>query len=80
MAASLPIVCSDMGPMPQVLHDGGIYFDPYDNKDIANAIMALLQSPEQRWQMALANRRRAVEYSWDKCAADTFSFITECIP
>ena len=80
MAASLPVVCSNMGPMPQVLQDGGIYFNPYDSKNLERAILASIESPEQRWQMALANRRRAVNYSWEKCAANTFSFITECIP
>ena len=28
MAAALPIACSDRGPMPEILGDAGIYFDP----------------------------------------------------
>ena len=30
MAIGLPIACSDRGPMPEVLRDGGVYFDPED--------------------------------------------------
>ena len=28
MASGLPIACSDRGPMPEILRDGGTYFDP----------------------------------------------------
>ena len=28
MAASLPIACSNRGPMPEILKDAGIYFNP----------------------------------------------------
>lgn len=79
MAASLPVVCSKMGPMPEVLQDGGLYFDPYNGADMEQAIAAAIAAPELRWQMALTNRRRALNYSWEKCAADTFGFITSCI-
>src|SRR5690606_24895104 len=34
MAAGLPIACSDRGPMPEVLQDGGAYFDPEDPEAI----------------------------------------------
>ena len=27
MASGLPIACSDRGPMPEVLGDGGVLFD-----------------------------------------------------
>lgn len=38
MAAGLPIACSNRGPMPEVLGDAGIYFDPEDAASIACAV------------------------------------------
>jgi glycosyltransferase involved in cell wall biosynthesis len=35
MASGLPIVSSVRGPMPEVLGDGGVYFDPEKAEDIA---------------------------------------------
>ena len=34
MASGLPIACSNRGPMPEVLKDGGVYFDPEKPIDI----------------------------------------------
>jgi len=38
MASGLPIACSNRGPMPEVLGDAGVYFDPEDPHDIARAL------------------------------------------
>ena len=38
MAAGLPIACSNMGPMPEVLGDAGEYFNPLSSEDIAMKI------------------------------------------
>ena len=35
MAAGLPIACSNRGPMPEVLADGGVAFDPESPPSIA---------------------------------------------
>ena len=42
MAAGLPIACSNRGPMPEVLQDAGVYFDPEVPSSIAEAIENLL--------------------------------------
>ena len=46
MAIGLPIACSDRGPMPEVLRDGGVYFDPENPESIAAAIETLIRDPE----------------------------------
>lgn len=38
MTSSLPIVCSNKGPMPEILGDAGVYFDPERVTTIENAI------------------------------------------
>ncbi len=75
MAAGLPIACSKMGPMPEVLGGGGIYFDPCDYLDIASAIQKLITSSELRAGCAKTAFHRAQQLSWQRCADDTFAFL-----
>jgi glycosyltransferase involved in cell wall biosynthesis len=75
MAAALPIACSNRGCMPEVLGEAGCYFDPEDPASIAAALRELIASPELRRQRAHAARERAREFSWTRCADDTFAFL-----
>jgi glycosyltransferase involved in cell wall biosynthesis len=75
MAAGLPIASSDRGPMPEVLGDSGIYFDPEVPTSIANALCRLGQDTVLCAQRAESAWRKAQAYSWAQCANDTFSFI-----
>lgn len=75
MASGLPIACSDRGPMPDVLGDAGVYFDPEDPESIAQAIVKMVASPDLRDQKAHAAFHRARQYSWERCASETFDFL-----
>jgi glycosyltransferase involved in cell wall biosynthesis len=75
MAAGLPIACSDRGPMPEILRDSGEFFDPEDAASIAEAILRLVQDPELRERRARAAQALAREYSWSRCADQTFRFL-----
>jgi glycosyltransferase involved in cell wall biosynthesis len=75
MASGLPIACSDRGPMPEVLGDAGIYFNPEDAGSIAKAIRQLIVSPDLRAAKAQAAFERMSGYSWRRCADETFRFL-----
>ena len=77
MAAGLPIACSRKGPMPDMLGDAGLYFDPENPSEIAAALRELISSPELRMRLAHASYERAQQYSWQRCAAETFGFLAE---
>ena len=74
MAVGLPIACSDRGPMPEVLADGGVYFDPEDDAAIANAVETLITDAALRQRSACRARALASAYSWARCARETFAF------
>ena len=48
MASGLPIACSNRGPMPEVLGDAGVYFDPEQPIEIYRAIKNLINNPQLR--------------------------------
>ena len=77
MASGLPIACSNRGPMPEVLGDAGVYFDPENSLDIARALRQLALSHEMRDRYAHAAYERAKVYCWDRCADETFRFIVK---
>jgi len=75
MNAGLPIACSDRPPMPNILGDGGVYFDAGETADIVRALHHLVTSPEAREAYAAAAYERAHHYTWERCADDTFAFL-----
>ncbi len=64
--------------MPEILGDAGAYFDPESPREIHEAILRLLQSPELRSRNAAAAFARAQEYSWKRCASETFAYLAQC--
>lgn len=77
MAAGLPIACSRRGPMPEVLEDAGEYFDPEVPESIANALRNLIENSELRQRNALRAKTLASQYSWQRCAQETWTFIAD---
>ncbi len=75
MASGLPIACSDRGPMPEVLDEAGVYFDPENPASIAAAIQRLVVDGDQRVLLAARAKERAQHYSWATCAEATWNFL-----
>jgi len=76
MSMGLPIASSDRGPMPEILVNGGIYFNPEDANSIAKSLQQIISSPSLRLQMSAIAKNLAKQYSWARCADETFKYIT----
>lgn len=79
MASGLPIACSNRGPMPEVLGDGGVLFDPQVPESIANAIESIITNRDLRDSIAKRAQHLSEQYSWERCAAGTWKFLRECV-
>lgn len=77
MASGIPIACARRGPMPEILQNGGVYFDPEDPTSISEAIAMLINKPELRVSVVTNARRLSEQYSWRRCASETWSFLAE---
>lgn len=75
MASGLPIACANMGPMPAMLGDAGVYFDPTAPASIATAVGGLVRDAATRADLAARAAERARAYSWRRCADDTMRFL-----
>ena len=77
MAAGLPIACSNRGPMPEVLGQGGVYFDPESPYEIAETLHDLITNVDLRKCCALTAYKRVKKKTWEHCANETFLFLAE---
>lgn len=77
MAVGLPIACSNRGPMPEVLEDGGVYFNPEDVDSIASSIANIVNDFELRMRIAKRAAELSQKYSWSRCADETWEFIAQ---
>ncbi|TGL45808.1 glycosyltransferase family 4 protein [Leptospira perdikensis] len=79
MLMGLPIVCSNQGPMPEVLEDAGIYFDPKSVESIYSAIERLIQNDKLRLNVGKKAKQLALKYTWNKCSEETFQFLEHIV-
>ena len=75
MAAGLPIACSNRSAAPEVLGDTGLYFNPENSDDIAQALRTLIENPELRNEKAQSSFVRSQQFLWTDCSGDTLSFL-----
>ena len=79
MSAGLPVACSNISAMPELLGSSGVYFDPLSPDSIATALKKLIESTELRTNNALNSFKLAKEFSWERCSDDTFRFLRSCL-
>ena len=77
MASGLPIACSNRGPMPEMLKDAGLYFDPEFPEQIAGALRQLILDRAKRRECSALAYRYAGSFKWERCAHDIFSFLSQ---
>ena len=79
MSAGLPIACSNRSAMPELLGDAGVYFDPESSASTAFELHKFISSPMLRASKADMAFRRAQQFSWVKCAEQTFRYLATCV-
>lgn len=77
MAVGLPIACSNRGPMPEILGNGGVYFDPENMNSIADAVQAIIFDTNLRSRIAKHAKQLSEQYSWERCANATWAFLVQ---
>jgi glycosyltransferase involved in cell wall biosynthesis len=77
MSSGLPIICSNRGPMPEILKHAGVYFNPESIESICDAIKKLYNSVELRSNLSEQSLILSKSYSWEKCANETFEFLAQ---
>ena len=80
MAMGLSVIVSDVGDLPQYVASGeaGMVVPAGDDKALSDAIIALLEQPQERRRMAGRGRELArTTYSWSTLAGQLEKFMRE---
>ena len=80
MACGTPVVSTTAGALPEIIGDAGILVSPADTKALAEAISALVASPDKRKHLSEMGRKRIVQmFNWRNTAKDTADVYAEAI-
>jgi len=71
MAAGVPVACSNVSSMPEVLGDTGLTFTPTDVRGGAKAVLKLLGDSQAARSLAEAAHQRARTFTWERTGALT---------
>ena len=73
MECSCPVLCSNSSSLPEVAEDAAIYFDPNEPSSMADAMLKIANSSDERTRLIQKGRERIRQFSWDKCALETYA-------
>jgi glycosyltransferase involved in cell wall biosynthesis len=79
MASGVPVVCSNVSSLPEVVGDVALGFAPTDVQALYAALTQGLEDESWRSQAKSAGRLRSQNFSWQKCAANTLKIYAECL-
>ncbi len=81
MAASRPIVASDIEGFRTVVEDGreALLAPPQDEESLAKALARLIDDPELRLKLATEGRRRAEEFRWERVGDQVEAYYRELL-
>ncbi len=68
MACGTPVLASDRGSLPEVVGEGGVFFDPGDGAELAAQAVRLLTAPGLQAGLAEKALARAGTFGWDRAA------------
>jgi glycosyltransferase involved in cell wall biosynthesis len=77
IASGVPVTCSDIPALHEVVGDAALYFDPDNIEDIKNKIEIIFNDQEQRSDLIAKGLERAKQFSWSKVARQTLDYILE---
>lgn len=79
MAAGIPVVATRVGALPEVVGDGAELVPAGDVDALAGAVAAIIDSPARADALVASGRRRAAEFSWDRCAAGLAALYADAL-
>lgn len=79
MASGTPVVASNVSCLPEILDDAALLIDPSQVAAFSQAVQLVLTNQELRARLIASGRRRAREFTWERCAERTLAVYREAL-
>ena len=77
MACGTPVISSNAASLPEVAGEAAWLVNPRDVDALADALVEMMKSPDQREYMTELGLAQAARFSWKRSAAETLSVYRE---
>lgn len=77
--AETPLITSNITSMPEIAGDGALIVDPYQVREIADAMIKITKEPELVKELIEKGKRRATLFSWDLTAERVWQSIEKVL-
>jgi glycosyltransferase involved in cell wall biosynthesis len=77
MASGIPVACARAAALPETAEHAALYFDPFDEEDMADRMVALATDAALHNKLIEAGLERAKLFSWDVCAEKTLRIVRD---
>ena len=75
MASGVPVITSNTTSIPEVVGDAAIMVDPSSTRDIAQAMLRVLENEELKRRLSSAGLMRAQRFNWRDAANRTLNIL-----
>lgn len=79
MASGIPIACSNLSSIPEVIGSAASFFNPEKPDEIAKAILSIIYDDVMRNSIGLQAQKLAENFTWDYCASETWAAIVSSV-
>lgn len=79
MMCGLPVITSNVSSMPEIGGNAPLYVDPFDVSDIKDKLNEIMTNDKLREGLIKNGFDRVKEFSWEKCADETFKVYTRLV-
>ncbi len=79
MASGCPTLVSDRGSLPEVLGEGGLYFDLDDPRALADMMSKISLKPDLKTELSEQALKRSKSFSWAKTAQQTIEIYKKVL-
>jgi glycosyltransferase involved in cell wall biosynthesis len=73
MSLGCPVVCSNSSAFPEVVGEAAEVFDPGSVEAMTHSLEIVAYDRVRRNELILSGRKRALCFSWDRCAEETLA-------
>lgn len=77
MACETPVIVSANSSLPEVVGEAGLFINPYDISEMAEALQIVLSEPLIHTQMAKRGLKQAEKFKWDRTARQTLDILIQ---